>query len=183
MQSALGLSIPALIPPLSARTPRAEPKLLACVDKRRGDCMLLERASGNELPKGKCCSIEAVVSCPDLSFIATQGSRMAGPPPHADHCQATHLIVADLIHRFAAPLTSACQPPVSTRVGIMAARHPESHHQTTDRLHRATRHCIQVISAGYAFIQNIRRGHYELGTEEVVNLRVKAVFDELALAI
>ena len=43
--------------------------------------------------------------------------------------------------------------------------------------------CAQVISAGHAFIQNIRRGHYQLGTEEVENLRVLAAFDELALAI
>jgi transposase-like protein len=43
--------------------------------------------------------------------------------------------------------------------------------------------CTQVISAGHAFIQNIRRGHYELGIEETVNLRVLAAFDELALAI
>jgi transposase, IS6 family len=43
--------------------------------------------------------------------------------------------------------------------------------------------CARVISAGHAFIQNIRRGHYELGVEEVVNLRVVAAFDELALAI
>jgi transposase, IS6 family len=43
--------------------------------------------------------------------------------------------------------------------------------------------CARVISAGHAFIQNIRRGHYELGAEEVVNLRVMAVFGELALAI
>ena len=43
--------------------------------------------------------------------------------------------------------------------------------------------CAQVISAGHAFIQNIRRGHYELGTEEVVNRRVLAAFDALALTI
>jgi transposase, IS6 family len=43
--------------------------------------------------------------------------------------------------------------------------------------------CARVISAGHAFIQNIRRGHYELGTEETVSLRVLAAFDELALAI
>jgi transposase, IS6 family len=43
--------------------------------------------------------------------------------------------------------------------------------------------CAQVISTGHAFIQNIRRGHYELGTEEIVNLRVLAAFDELTLAI
>jgi IS6 family transposase len=43
--------------------------------------------------------------------------------------------------------------------------------------------CAQVISAGHAFIQNIRRGHYELGAEGTVNLRAPAAFDELALAI
>jgi IS6 family transposase len=43
--------------------------------------------------------------------------------------------------------------------------------------------CAQAISAGHAFIQNIRRGHYELRIKEVVNLRVVAAFDELALAI
>jgi transposase-like protein len=41
--------------------------------------------------------------------------------------------------------------------------------------------CAQVISDGHAFLQNIRRGHYELGTEEVLNRRVLAAFDELAL--
>jgi hypothetical protein len=43
--------------------------------------------------------------------------------------------------------------------------------------------CARVISAGHAFIQNIRRGHYELGTEEVVNRRILAAFGELAQAI
>ncbi len=43
--------------------------------------------------------------------------------------------------------------------------------------------CARVISAGHAFIQNICRGHYELGAEEIVNLRVLAAFDELALVI
>jgi transposase-like protein len=42
--------------------------------------------------------------------------------------------------------------------------------------------CAQVITGGHAFIQNIRRGHYELGAlgaEETVNLRVLGAFDEL----
>ena len=43
--------------------------------------------------------------------------------------------------------------------------------------------CAQVISTGHAFVHNIRRGHYELGTEEVIKLRVQAAFDELGLAI
>jgi transposase, IS6 family len=43
--------------------------------------------------------------------------------------------------------------------------------------------CARVITAGHAFIQNIRRGHYELGTEQAVNLRIPAAFDELVMAI
>ena len=43
--------------------------------------------------------------------------------------------------------------------------------------------CVQVIPAGHAFIQNIRRGHYELGADETANLRVPAALDELVMAI
>ena len=43
--------------------------------------------------------------------------------------------------------------------------------------------CARVITAGHAFIQNIRRGHYELAAEETVSLRVLAAFDELVRAI
>ena len=41
--------------------------------------------------------------------------------------------------------------------------------------------CARIITTGHAFIQNIRRGHDELGTEETVNLRTPAAFDELAV--
>ena len=40
-----------------------------------------------------------------------------------------------------------------------------------------------VIIAGHAFVQNLRRGHYELAVEEPVNRRLAVAFDELALAI
>jgi hypothetical protein len=40
-----------------------------------------------------------------------------------------------------------------------------------------------VIIAGLAFMQNLRRGHYELGTETVRPLRGAAAFTELAQAI
>jgi transposase-like protein len=43
--------------------------------------------------------------------------------------------------------------------------------------------CARVISAGHAFVQNIHRGHDELGVKEGANLRVLATFDQLALAI
>jgi transposase-like protein len=46
-----------------------------------------------------------------------------------------------------------------------------------------TDHSAKIITAGHAFIQNIRRGHYELGVDESMTLRVVAAFDELVLAI
>jgi transposase-like protein len=39
------------------------------------------------------------------------------------------------------------------------------------------------IAAGHAFVQNIRRGHYELATEVPPQLRVATAFTELALAV
>jgi glutamine synthetase type III len=41
-----------------------------------------------------------------------------------------------------------------------------------------------VVIRGHAFIQNLRRGHYELGINaRTDHLRVAAAFDELAEAI
>jgi transposase-like protein len=41
----------------------------------------------------------------------------------------------------------------------------------------------RVIVVGHAFVQNVRRGHYELATEEPTNRRVAVALDELAMAI
>jgi transposase, IS6 family len=41
----------------------------------------------------------------------------------------------------------------------------------------------RVVIAGHGFVQNLRRGHYELAVEERVNQRMAVAFDELALAI
>jgi transposase, IS6 family len=35
----------------------------------------------------------------------------------------------------------------------------------------------------HGFVQNLRRGHYELAVEQPVSQRVAVAFDELALAI
>jgi hypothetical protein len=43
--------------------------------------------------------------------------------------------------------------------------------------------CARVISAGHAFVQNIRRGHYELGVDTDPRHRLPAVFTELVLAL
>jgi transposase-like protein len=41
----------------------------------------------------------------------------------------------------------------------------------------------KVIIAGHAFVQNVRRGHYELAADEPANRRVAVAFAELAMAI
>jgi transposase-like protein len=41
----------------------------------------------------------------------------------------------------------------------------------------------RIVITGHAFIQNIRRGHYELAIEAPTSRRVAVAFDELALAI
>jgi transposase-like protein len=41
----------------------------------------------------------------------------------------------------------------------------------------------QVIIAGHAFMQNLRRGHYELAVDDSPATRVSAAFAALALAI
>jgi transposase-like protein len=41
----------------------------------------------------------------------------------------------------------------------------------------------RVIVVGHAFVQNIRRGHYELAVEAPANRRLAVAFSELAVAI
>ena len=41
----------------------------------------------------------------------------------------------------------------------------------------------RVISTGHAFVQNLRRGHYELGVDEDRQHRLPVAFAELALAV
>jgi transposase-like protein len=41
----------------------------------------------------------------------------------------------------------------------------------------------RVISTGHAFVQNLRRGHYELGVNADLQHLLAAAFTELALAI
>jgi transposase, IS6 family len=41
----------------------------------------------------------------------------------------------------------------------------------------------RIVIAGHAFVQDLRRGHYELAVEESANRRLTVAFDELAVAI
>ena len=41
----------------------------------------------------------------------------------------------------------------------------------------------RTISAGHAFVQNLRRGHYALTTDLPVHDRIRIAFDELTLSL
>jgi hypothetical protein len=45
------------------------------------------------------------------------------------------------------------------------------------------RRSARIIAAGHAFVQNLRRGHYELATDIPARHRVQAAFDQLTTAI
>jgi hypothetical protein len=42
---------------------------------------------------------------------------------------------------------------------------------------------LRVVAAGHAFVQNLRRGHYELAADELCSRRLPVAFTELARAI
>jgi hypothetical protein len=45
--------------------------------------------------------------------------------------------------------------------------------------HRSAR----TLAAGHAFVQNLRRGHYELATDVPARHRIRTAFDQLAMVI
>jgi transposase-like protein len=63
------------------------------------------------------------------------------------------------------------------------ADHGQLKHRLRPMRGLQTDRTAQVVIAGHAFVQNLRRGHYELGVEASPELRVVAAFTELARAI
>jgi len=41
----------------------------------------------------------------------------------------------------------------------------------------------QTLVAGHAFVQNLRRGHYEIATAEPAHDRLRITFDALAASV
>jgi hypothetical protein len=42
---------------------------------------------------------------------------------------------------------------------------------------------LRTIAAGHAFVQNLRRGHYEITIDTRVQDRVRAAFTDLAICL
>ncbi|WP_442933302.1 DDE-type integrase/transposase/recombinase [Micromonospora psammae] len=72
----------------------------------------------------------------------------------------------------------------AARPGLSATpEHSQLKHRLRPMRGLRTDTTAQVIIAGHAFMQNLRRGHYELAIDTPPALRVAAAFAELAQAI
>ena len=40
-----------------------------------------------------------------------------------------------------------------------------------------------ILAAGHAFVQNLRRGHYDIATDVLDHRRLRKAFDDLAITI
>ena len=86
-------------------------------------------------------------------------------------------VVDDLLPEVLRDITQYGNNPIECDHGRLKARLRPMRGLRTDRT-------ASVVIRGHAFIQNLRRGHYELGAEaRHEHLRVAAAFDELSAAI
>lgn len=63
------------------------------------------------------------------------------------------------------------------------ADHSQLKHRLRPMRGLKTDRTAKIVIAGHAFVQNVRRGHYELGVEAPAPMRVSSAFTELAKAI
>ena len=94
-----------------------------------------------------------------------------------DRAAALANVIAELIPNAVHNTERYANNRVECDHGRLKARLRPMHGLKTDQT-------ASVIIRGHAFIQNIRRGHYEIGVEaRHERLRIVAAFDELATAI
>ena len=79
-------------------------------------------------------------------------------------------------------------PAARHHVGRYANNRVEADHAQLKRRPRPMRGIktmtgLRVLAAGYAFVQNLRRGDYEIATDQPRNLRLAIAFRQLATAI
>jgi DDE domain len=66
---------------------------------------------------------------------------------------------------------------------VVRGEHGQLKHRLRPMRGLQTDRTAQVVIAGHAFVQNLRRGHFELAVDIRSTLRVVAAFTELAQAV
>jgi len=104
--------------------------------------------------------------------------RSHGEPAEVttDRAHALVRAIADLLPASLHDTTQYANNRVEADHGRLKARLRPMRGLNRDRT-------ASVVIRGHAFIQNLRRGHYELGVEARPGLTVAAAFDELALVV
>ena len=93
-----------------------------------------------------------------------------------DRAPAYPRIVEDLLPGALHVTVTYANNRVEADQGRLKARLGPTRGIKTDR-------SLRIVAAGHAFIQNLRRGHYELATDATARDRVAVAFTELAHAI
>ncbi len=85
-----------------------------------------------------------------------------------------------------ADMTVHLVPLAGIRVeGVQPRSNPTTEAQGTAASDARTQRAgsLQVVAAGRALVQNLRRGHYGLGIDRCLNERIRIAFDELAVSL
>jgi IS6 family transposase len=108
----------------------------------------------------------------------TAALRAHGTPDEivTDLAQALETVIEELMPRACHNTKQYANNRIECDHGRLKSRLRPMRGLKTDRTAR-------VVIAGHAFMQNVRRGHYELGVEAEPRLRVAAAFEELSEAI
>ena len=93
-----------------------------------------------------------------------------------DRAHALVRVVADLLPAVLHDTTKYTNNRVETDHGRLKSRLRPMRGLKQDRT-------ASVVIRGHAFVQNLRRGHYELGVDALPGLALPAAFDELALVV
>ena len=110
-------------------------------------------------------------------FFTTVAARGEPEEVVTDRAAALANVIDELLPQALHNTTKYANNRVECDHGRLKARLRPMRGLKTDRTARA-------VIAGHAFIQNLRRGHYELGVDTGVDLvRCTAAFDELASMI
>jgi IS6 family transposase len=111
------------------------------------------------------------------AFFATAVTSHSEPDEiTTDRVHALIRVIAELLPAALHDTTQYANNRVETDHGRLKARLHPMRGLKRDRT-------ASVIIEGHAFIQNLRRGHYELGVNALPGMTIAAAFDELAFVV
>lgn len=122
-----------------------------------------------------CCQPGATWQPPAASSPALRADTLPAEVT-TDHAPAYPRVLDDLVPSALHLVERYANNPVEADHGRLKAR---LRPMRGLKRHRSA----QILAAGHAFLQNLRRGHYEPATGTLARHRLRIAFDDLALTI